>query len=865
MANVAYSSPPLPTDGDQITALALLVDAEGVILASSPASAGQDVPVSGALSAVLRPYADVDFADWWRDLTARAVEQRPLSCHSMALLKSDHGGAQLVILNVAAIAGRDEFLLTCLPAGYRHLSLLNALHSIGVAISRLDLARVLATVRQKVCDLMPVDSFYIALHDKEAGLVHFREVIDDGQFLGDRAITQLPQDGLIGWVLTNRKNLLIGDLQRDTLPAEIRVHGGGEMPRAILLVPLIAHGDVFGALSVQSHEPDIYSEEDLWLLDAIAGQTAVAIHNAFLYEETAGRLATLATLQETALSLSAVYDRTRISEVVAQAVRDLLEPDEVRVYLHDRITGELRYVAGQMADGPTPARSDPEPDALIARLDRQEGPFFLDGTADQAHETDHFDWPPASLAGYPIRRGEQRYGILVLLYKEKHFFRQDEQRTLSLMANQAAIAIENSYYHDDLLRRYEEVSALYALAQQITGQLNSDEILQMVVTTLRDIFDCRACVVFLREGDDVVIRAAVGVKQRWQEEVRFKVGEGVAGRVVATGQSVYVPDVHADPAQLIFDPDVHSLLAVPIVFQNRVMGSINLDSVIPDAFAPEHERILTIAAAQVAAALENARLYQTEAERAEKLAAANRELKNLDKLREELVQNLAHELRTPLTYVKGYSTLLLESSLGELSGEQLDAVRVIVNKSEVLERLISDVVLLEQISEETLEREPLDLNELARQAMEAARMVHEGRGLRFALDLTDEACWVLGDRSRVNQVIDNLLGNAVKFTPAGGTVLLSTQVSPDGTEVQVAVRDTGIGIAPEHLDRIFDRFYQIKDPARRGAGGSGIGLAIVQAVVQAHHGRIWVESAPGQGSVFTFALPRMEGPPTDDI
>lgn len=841
------------SNGDHQSIVLLLVNNKGMVLGGDIPHLA-DVPLPARLSEVLMPYRrDSDFAAWWADLLAHAP-----GGEKMAFLHLAGQHRTPVSVRVVPVA-HDEYVVSCFPPGYRRLPRLNALYHIGVATSRLELNSVLRTVREQIYALLPADcSFYIALYDQEPDRVIFKERMEDGEFCGEQ-ISQMPHDGLIGWVMRNRQSLLINDIERDPLPVTPVVYG--RMPRALILVPLVAHGEQVGAISVQSYQPDIYREEDFWWLEAVAGQTAIAIRNAYLYEQTVSRLAMLESLQHTALRLASAFDQEHVTNVIGQAVLDLLKPDEVRIYLRDRDTNRLRFIAGWTPAGGTPRRRDPGDGMLVTAVDAHGAPFVVHDASEHEGVIGDFDWQPGAVAGYPIRRAGNRYGVLLLLYKESHFFRQDERRTLSLMAHQAAIAVENTTYHADLMRRFEEVAALYTLAQQVTEQLDSDKILQMVVHTLRDIMRCRACVIALREeeSDDIVIRAAVGVKEHWRNAARFRVGQGITGRIVATGKSIYVPDIYAEPDLVIYDPDVHSVLAVPITFQGRVIGSLNLDSERRDAFSLEYEHILTIAAAQVAAALENARLYRLESERARKLAEANEALKSLERLREEFIQNLSHELRTPLTYIKGYVSLLDSGEMGPVTQEQREALQIVMDKSDAIERLIRDVVTLEEISEDSLVCQPVDVNDLARKAFDSTRLMHRDAGLNFDLELVSGPCWVNGDISRLQQVLDNLLGNAVKFTPVGGTITVRTHLrdEADGRFVEITVSDTGPGMAAEHLDRVFERFYRVKVPGLQ-VSGSGIGLAIVRRVIEAHHGRVWVESEVGKGSTFYCSLPVME-------
>jgi signal transduction histidine kinase len=840
-----------------------LVDAAGQILGGNFPEGFAPDAMPATLDSLIRPYRGLDFAAWWQRARERA--QRGEEFRGMALLYASEGEPQPITVVITGLPGREELLVSGYRAVHRHMALMTALQDIGLAVARLDPDRVLQTVREKVCALLPAEVFFVGLYDKEADQIRMRERMDRIQPLDP--LKYAPMDGLLGWVVHNQQNLLIEDTERDVLPVTPRLIREGPMARSGLIVPLLAHNEVVGVLSIQSYTPNTYTEEDLWLLDAIAGQTGVAIWNAHLYEQTASRLATLAALQSTSLRFTAALERPRIAEVVGEAVMELLKPDEVRVYLRVEARGELKFMAGRSAAGETLSLVDPDEESLAVMVDQNGTPFILNQVNDHPGVKGDFSWPPASLAAYPIRRAGQRFGVMILLHRESHFYRQDERRTLSLMGHQVAIAVENTYYHDNLVSRLEEVSALYALAQQVTEKLDSEVILKLFVRTLRDIFRCRACVIALREpdSDTVVIRAAEGVKMQWREAVRFEIGEGsIAGQVVATGKSIYVPDVYESTDKPIFDPEVHSVIAVPIMFQGRVIGSLNLDSRQKDAFSPEHERILTIAAAQVAAALENARLYQMEAERAQKLEEANAELHNQERLREELIQNLSHELRTPLTYVKGYASLLRDGDMGDVDDTQKDALRIILEKADAIQRLIGDVVSLEQISAHTLDLEYIEVDKLVREAVASARMIQGADQLTLDLIAGDDLGWLHGDRSRINQAIDNLLGNAVKFTPEGGMVTLEAVVKSDGQAVQISIQDTGIGIAPEYLQRIFDRFYQIKDPARRGAGGSGIGLALVQRIAEAHGGQIAADSEYGKGSTFTLTLPRLENRPDGD-
>ncbi|MCZ7546546.1 MAG: cell wall metabolism sensor histidine kinase WalK [Anaerolineae bacterium] len=223
-----------------------------------------------------------------------------------------------------------------------------------------------------------------------------------------------------------------------------------------------------------------------------------------------------------------------------------------------------------------------------------------------------------------------------------------------------------------------------------------------------------------------------------------------------------------------------------------------------------------------------------------------------------MVANVTHELRNPLTFLKGYIGLIRDGELGPVSGEQIEALNVINEKTDSVSRLISDILALERITPSSLHRERHNLIDIVARAVSDAKvgLLTEGRSLTLTHEPGSDAILVDIDKDRINQVIYNLITNAVKFTRDGGAITVATH-PPKGDIrfARVTIRDTGIGIAPDKLAYVFERFYQVDPMVGYQQGGAGLGLAIVQRIVEAHGGRVWAESESGQGSTFTFTLP----------
>jgi signal transduction histidine kinase len=247
--------------------------------------------------------------------------------------------------------------------------------------------------------------------------------------------------------------------------------------------------------------------------------------------------------------------------------------------------------------------------------------------------------------------------------------------------------------------------------------------------------------------------------------------------------------------------------------------------------------------------------YRELQEKNRQLEASYSALKELDRLKSNFIATMSHELRTPLTSVIGYSEMMLEGLGGPLTSEQREYLGIIMEKGENLLQLITSILDISKIEagRTRLVIAEVDVGQVLRDAVATVLPLARKKGVKVVWEpspLPRIHC----DRDKVRQCIVNLVNNAVKFTPAGGQVTVDARPLP-GERVALQVADTGLGIAPDHLARVFDVFYQVDGSSTREYGGAGLGLAIVKSYVEAHGGEIKVESAPGKGSTFTVVLP----------
>jgi len=326
------------------------------------------------------------------------------------------------------------------------------------------------------------------------------------------------------------------------------------------------------------------------------------------------------------------------------------------------------------------------------------------------------------------------------------------------------------------------------------------------------------------------------------------------------------PLVVSDPTPSRLDGGngtIASQVVLPLVLQDNVVGTFELGSKRPSAFTQYHLEILEQVAAQLAVAVQNAKLYADlensfeDVKRArEELARANAELMSLDIMKTNLLSNVSHELRTPLVSIMGYTDMIFNEKAGPVNETQREYLSISLRNIDRLVTLIENLLDFSRLHRgtEALVFETFNVVDVARTSVEMLRPTAASRDIEIEIETAEPQFEIDGDRGKLGQVFSNLLSNAVKFNVDGGHVWL--KLARSGSDiVEVSVRDTGIGIAENELDKVFTRFYQCDASSTRKYGGTGIGLSIAQDIVRLHGGRVTVTSTLGEGSTFRFTLP----------
>jgi signal transduction histidine kinase len=336
---------------------------------------------------------------------------------------------------------------------------------------------------------------------------------------------------------------------------------------------------------------------------------------------------------------------------------------------------------------------------------------------------------------------------------------------------------------------------------------------------------------------------------------RLQKGEGLSGRIWEEGHPIIVDDYRAWEHRAVTYSGLPftAVIGAPVRWGDEFLGVLNVTADPPRTFSAQHAELLSLFATQAAIAIRNAQLYEEARLRAEELARALSKLQELDRLKSQFVQNVSHEFRSPLSLIRGYADLLENGTLGELQPEQEKPVTVIARRSRMLSDLVQDITLILEAEVNPPPEAPVAMDELAQTAVEDFQLVAQENDIVLEQDIPAQLPPVSGSVHYMRRVLDNLIGNAIKFTPEGGTILVRLTQKEDA--VLLVVEDTGIGIAPEKQEQIFDRFYQVDGSTKRRYGGVGLGLALVKELVETYGGHVAVESVLGQGSTFRVSLP----------
>lgn len=496
----------------------------------------------------------------------------------------------------------------------------------------------------------------------------------------------------------------------------------------------------------------------------------------------------------------------------------------------------------------------------------QELPKNIGAAFAEEFETIVFD----SFVAVPLKTSQKSLGVMVLMnpLKEQRALSPDiapaqvlseeELRTLTLVASRIASSIESFQLDMEIKGRLTDLSALQEISETFYAapilEFDLGKIVKIIVKSL----GCDSCVFMFFDPSSSQLVASASTENA-APAGNVKDARHLALDVFQEGKSRILDDMESEGFHSETERDAHSMILVPMKIEKETIGVLKLGSRQKSFFNQHHLRLSELIADRAAVLVQNTRLY-------EKIWHANQELERLNQVKTEFVSIVSHELRTPMTAIKGFVDIVLSEEAGPLAPQQKKFLRIAHNSIDRLTMLISDLLDLSRIESGKMKMD-LFATRMEKILQESAETYHTtilSKKMQFSLEMDKKLPEILADEARIKQVIDNLLSNAMKFTPEGGQIKISA--GDMGDYILVAVSDTGPGIKKEDQEKIFEKFYQVDSSLTRQIGGTGLGLAICKSIIEMHGGRIWVESEPGKGSTFRFLMPRLRhNPLTEEI
>jgi signal transduction histidine kinase len=459
-----------------------------------------------------------------------------------------------------------------------------------------------------------------------------------------------------------------------------------------------------------------------------------------------------------------------------------------------------------------------------------------------------------SLFGVPLLCGRRAIGAIVIYRVEPGQFADKHIELLKTFADQAVIAIENVRLFNETREALEQQRASAEVLATISSSIaDTSPVFETILASCERLFAGKVAVIDL-VGDDGLVHLGAYHGPR-QEEVRrvyphtiettSATGTAVAQRGVVHYANFEDAPEFARRAFGVFG--IKAAIGAPMMWEGKGIGAIWVARDYAGSFSDKEIALLKTFADQAVIAIQNARLLREIEEKSRQLEAASQH-------KSEFLANMSHELRTPLNAIIGFSEVLSERMFGEINEKQAEYIGDILQSGQHLLSLINDILDLSKIEAGRMELElsDFDLPSTIENTLILVRERALRRGIALALAVDERLGKIRADERKVKQVLLNLLSNALKFTPEGGKIEVRAAVN-DGM-AQIAVADTGEGIAPEEQEAVFEEFRQVGTPSKK-VEGTGLGLAISRKFIELHGGKIWVDSQVGKGSTFAFTLP----------
>jgi len=745
-------------------------------------------------------------------------------------------------------------------------------------LGTLDLSTVLERIARRAQELLKGSSADLCLLEPDGETL--KVVVAVGEFADEiKASTLKVGEGVTGDVARRGVPEIVNNLLTD--PRSMQVNGTPEEedPEALLVAPLIARDQVIGTMSIWRRLRDgAFNQNELDFLVGLTRQTVIAIENARLFasaqQELAERkqaeaalLKTRDALEQRVEQLSLISQVGRYATVlrgrqdslpeIVELIRASFNYYAVMLFIvdHDQRVAHLRTAA-------TAEKVDLLTDGLVVPFgEALTGYAAAQGMSIAVNDVSHSPLYKAdprlpavrSELALPLRVGHEVLGVLDLESAELNTFHSTNTQVWEILGDQIAVAVYNARLFQAEAEARHAADNLRMVGQIVSSTLDLDEVLTRILESLSAVLEYDSATIMLLHDQTFHVRAGRGFQNsELVSDLRLPLeGFPLNREIVESRQPIIINDVREDArwggGKIPITLPIRAWMGIPLITSGEVIGMLAIDSYAPNTYNTKHLPLVTAFATQAAIAIRNAEFFKA----AEK---ARSEAEEANRLKTQFLANMSHELRTPLNSIINFAYLLSMGIEGDTTPGQLDLLTRIDEAGRHLLGLINDILDLAKIEAGRLELmlEDVDLHEMLEGVMSTAVGLLRGKPIELTREVPDQLPLVRGDRTRIRQVLLNLLSNSAKFTAQGHIIV---RANADTQWVTLSVEDTGIGIAPEDLPRAFAEFVQIDGGMTRQVGGTGLGLPISKRFVEMHGGKMWAESAPNVGSTFYFTLP----------
>lgn len=642
---------------------------------------------------------------------------------------------------------------------------------------------------------------------------------------------------------------------------------------AMAVLPLWASKRQLGVIVLQSDVRHHFTGREIRSYPPLVDQMAIAVDNLRLFDQTQAALSETGVLYQISDGISKAKDSQELVTMVGQVV---LPSNAQRVSLisitlaGENELGDLTVVGFYDRSGQYQHSNIKVPASVMPVINTLTSeplvvPDVKNSDIDPVSKRTMSSFDMASICSVPLFAGGRLIGLLTASSNTPSQFDPAEVHVFSVAASSIGVALERQQFLQTAQRRALELEAAAEIARDTASTLSLDALLSQIVNQLKDRFNFYHVSVFLLDDSKTwaVVRESTGEagKEMKQRGHRLAVGSrSITGTVTSTGQPYWVNDVRTTENYYNNPllPETRSEIGIPLKLGEEVIGSLDIQSTLVNAFTPDEILVLQILADQIAVAIENARAYEIAQEAVE-------EMKEVDRVKTQFLANMSHELRTPLNSIIGFSRVILKGIDGPINDTQKQDLSAIYNSGQHLLSLINNILDLSKIEAGKMELNVTEINmvDIVNSVMSTAIGLVKDKPIKLHHDVPTDLPLVKADSTRVRQVLLNLVSNSAKFTDEGTISVVVRLAAEDKTRphLLVTVTDTGVGILFEDQAKLFQPFSQVDDSPTRKTGGTGLGLSICRSLVEMHHGEIGVLSSEiGKGTTFYFTLPLDQAP-----